>query len=66
MSISEAEERLVMIIEGLNVRDTRKAVEYWRQSVDSPGDLNLDVQLERTKLSTSPRPSAECDVSTDG
>ena len=43
----EAEERLVMIIEGLNVRDTRKAVEYWRQSVDSPGDLDLDVQLGR-------------------
>lgn len=31
-----AEERLVEIVEGLSVRDTRKAVEYWRQSAPDP------------------------------
>lgn len=32
-----AEERLVEIVEGLSVKETRKAVEYWRQSAAGPG-----------------------------
>ena len=50
---SEAEERLVEIIEPLSVRDTARALEYWRQSVDGPGDLDPDVQLARRGFSLS-------------
>jgi hypothetical protein len=33
-----AEERLVEIVEPLSVTGTRKTLEYWRQSVDGPGE----------------------------
>ena len=33
----EGEDRLVDIVEHLGVTDTRRALEYWRQSVDGPG-----------------------------
>ncbi len=49
----EAEERLVDIVEGLSVRDTRRALEYWRQSVDGPGELGPDEQFARRGLSTA-------------
>ncbi|HUG32516.1 MAG TPA: DUF222 domain-containing protein [Acidimicrobiia bacterium] len=49
----DAEERLVDIVEGLSVRDTRKTLEYWRQSVDGPGELNADVAFARRGLSVS-------------
>lgn len=52
-SFSEAEDRLVDIVEGLSVRDTRKALEYWRQSVDGPGELDADVAFARRGLSSS-------------
>ncbi|HWB88992.1 MAG TPA: DUF222 domain-containing protein [Acidimicrobiia bacterium] len=48
-----AEERLVAITEGLSVSDTARALEYWRQSVDGPGDIDLATQLERRGLSLS-------------
>lgn len=49
----EAEDRLVDIVEGLSVADTGKAVEYWRQSVDGPGEVDLETELERRGLSLS-------------
>ncbi|MGB7860946.1 MAG: DUF222 domain-containing protein, partial [Acidimicrobiia bacterium] len=49
----DAEPRLVEIVEGLSVKDTRKAVEYWRQSVDGPGDLNGEAQQVRRRVSLS-------------
>jgi hypothetical protein len=47
----EAEERLVDIIEPLSVSDTARAVEYWRQSVDGPGELSGDEQMIRRGFS---------------
>lgn len=52
-SFPDAEKRLVDIVEGLSVRDTRKALEYWRQSVDGPGELDVDVAFARRGLSSS-------------
>lgn len=49
----ESEERLVDIVEGLNAVDTGKAVEYWRQSVDGPGDLNAEALWVRRGLHLS-------------
>ncbi|HEU4319429.1 MAG TPA: DUF222 domain-containing protein [Acidimicrobiia bacterium] len=49
----EAEERLVDIVEGLDAIDTRRAVEYWRQAVDGPGDLDAEKQQVRRGLSAS-------------
>lgn len=49
----EAEQRLVDIVEGLSVSDTARAVEYWRQSVDGPGDLDIETQLIRRGVSLS-------------
>lgn len=49
----DAEERLVEFVEGLDDVDTRKAVEYWRQSVDGPGELDDDTQDIRRGLSAS-------------
>jgi len=47
----EAEERLVDIIEPLSVSDTARAVEYWRQSVDGPGELTGEEQMIRRGFS---------------
>jgi hypothetical protein len=52
-SYPEAEERLVEIVEGLSVKDTARAVEYWRQSVDGPGELDTESQFARRGLSLS-------------
>jgi hypothetical protein len=49
----EAEERLVEIVEGLSVKDTAKAVEYWRQSVDGSGELDAETQFSRRGVSLS-------------
>ena len=49
----EAEERLVDIIEGLDAVDTGKAVEYWRQAVDGPGDIDPETQWVRRGLHLS-------------
>ena len=46
----DAEERLVEIVEGLDAVDTRRAVEYWRQAVDGPGDLDAGIQGARRGL----------------
>ena len=48
-----AEEALVEIVEPLSVSDTRRALEYWRQSVDGPGDLSEEAQLARRGVSLS-------------
>jgi len=50
---SEAEERLVEIVGGLDAVDTAKAVEYWRQAMDGPGEIDPEVQLGRRGLSAS-------------
>lgn len=49
----EAEERLVEIVESLSVRETGRVLEYWRQSVDGPGDLDLESQMTRRGVSLS-------------
>lgn len=50
---ADAEERLVAIVEGLDAVDTAKAVEYWRQSVDGPGDLDPETRWARRGLNLS-------------
>jgi Domain of unknown function (DUF222) len=50
---SEAEETLVGIIEPLSVGETAKVLEYWRQSVDGPGDLEPEIQFARRGFSLS-------------
>jgi hypothetical protein len=49
----EAEEGLVEIVERLDAVDTAKAVEYWRQSVDGPGEIDIETQSQRRGLSIS-------------
>ena len=49
----DAEERLVDIIEALSAADASKAVEYWRQSVDGPGQLDIETQSQRRGVSLS-------------
>ena len=49
----EAEARLVDIVEPLDVVDTGKALEYWAQAVDGPGDLDPEKQQVRRGLSAS-------------
>ncbi|HET9259725.1 MAG TPA: DUF222 domain-containing protein, partial [Acidimicrobiia bacterium] len=49
----QAEERLVEIVEGLDVLDTRRAIAYWRETVDGPGELTTEKQQERRGLSAS-------------
>ncbi len=49
----DAERRLVEIVEGLDAVDTRRALEYWRQSIDGPGDLDPADQDARRGLSLS-------------
>ena len=48
-----AEETLVGIVELLSVRETAKVLEYWRQSVDGPGELDPETELARRGLSVS-------------
>ena len=45
---AEGEARLVDIVEDLGVTDTRRALEYWRQSVDGPG--TIADQLEQQEI----------------
>lgn len=49
----EADEWLVEVVEGLSVKDTVQALEYWRQSVDGPGEADPETQLARRGLSVS-------------
>lgn len=49
----DAEPALVEIIEPLSVSATARAIEYWRQSVDGPGDLSEDETLARRGVSMS-------------
>jgi hypothetical protein len=49
----DAEEILVGIIEPLSVRETAKVLEYWRQSVDGPDQLDPEIELARRGLSVS-------------
>ncbi len=49
----EAEEALVAIVESLDASDTRKAVAYWRQTVEGPGELDPQRQQIRRGLSAS-------------
>jgi hypothetical protein len=46
----EAEKKLVEIVEGLDVVDTAKAVAYWRQATEGPGELDPMVQQDRRGL----------------
>jgi hypothetical protein len=48
-----AEKRLVEIVEPLSVTSTKKALEYWRQSVDGPGELDPEVQQLRRGVTVS-------------
>ncbi len=49
----DAEGRLVEIVGPLDAVDTGRAVEYWRQSVDGPGQLDAETQMLRRGLSLS-------------
>lgn len=49
----DAEEALVEPLEGSSVTDTAKVVEYWRQAVDGPGELDPEKQQNRRGLSLS-------------
>ncbi|HUF16342.1 MAG TPA: DUF222 domain-containing protein, partial [Acidimicrobiia bacterium] len=49
----DAEERLVDVVEGLSVADTARTVEYRRQSVDGPGEVAVETQLQRRGVSLS-------------
>jgi hypothetical protein len=51
---TEAEDRLVEIVEDLGVADTRRALGYWRQSVDGPGTIRDQLeQMEQRGVSAS-------------
>ena len=52
-SFPEAEEKLVEIVEPLTFSETGRALEYWRQAVDGPGELSIEQQLLRRGLSAS-------------
>jgi hypothetical protein len=49
----DAEEELVEIVEALDAVDTGKAVAYWRQAMEGPGELDLEKQQVRRGLSAS-------------
>lgn len=49
----EAEAALVEIVEPLSVSHTAKAIAYWRQSVEGPGELGQESQMLRRGLSVS-------------
>jgi hypothetical protein len=42
-AFADGEERLVEIVEDLNVSDTRRVIEYWRQSVDGPDTVRDEI-----------------------
>ena len=48
-----AEETLVDIVEPLTITETAKVLEYWRQSVDGPGDIDPEIQFARRGFSLS-------------
>ena len=47
------EAQLVEIVEGLDAVDTAKAVEYWRQAADGPGEIDPERQHSRRGVSAS-------------
>jgi hypothetical protein len=49
----QAEEALVDIVEGLDAVDTGKAMAYWRQAMEGPGELDTETQQIRRGLSAS-------------
>lgn len=49
----DAEARLVEIVQGLDAVDTGKAVEYWRQAIEGPGEIDPEAQRLRRGLSAS-------------
>ena len=49
----KAEEALVDIVEGLDAVDTAKAVAYWRQAMEGPGEIDPETQQVRRGLSAS-------------
>jgi len=46
---ADAEDRLVEIVQDLGVSDTRKALEYWRQSMDGPGTIRDQLEQEQMR-----------------
>ncbi len=54
---AEGEERLVGIVEDLDVTDTRRVLEYWRQAVDGPGTVSDEWPRANCVASPSPNPS---------
>jgi hypothetical protein len=53
---TEGEERLVGIVEELSISDTRRAIEYWRQTMDGPGTISDEIaqhELRGISLSES-------------
>lgn len=51
---ADGEDRLVAIVEDLGVSDTRRALGYWRQSVDGPGTVHDELeQMEQRGVSAS-------------
>jgi hypothetical protein len=52
---AEAESKLPAIVEDLTVTDTRRALGYWRQSVDGPGTGLTELEEQQMRgISTSP------------
>jgi hypothetical protein len=49
----EAEGQLVQIIEGLDPVDTKRAVGYWRQAMEGPGQVSVESQVCRRGLTMS-------------
>ncbi len=49
----EAEPWLVEVVEPLSATDTRKALTYWRDAVDGPGEFEADKQQLRRGVSAS-------------
>ena len=43
------ESTLVDAVEGLSVSDTRRLLDYWRQSVDGPGTVADEVRQDRAR-----------------
>jgi Domain of unknown function (DUF222) len=46
---ADAEDRLVDIVQDLGVSDTRKALGYWRQSIDGPGTIRDQLEQEQMR-----------------
>jgi hypothetical protein len=49
----DAEQNLVDIVEGLGATDTGKAIEYWRQAMEGPGEIDAETQSMRRGVSIS-------------